>query len=79
MLAGNELGRYRRTDKWDSPFVYSGCTITATPILEGVEFNPPSVNMWFYEDWHRIDFRFRADKELKHRASNGSVSFSSTG
>ena len=21
--------------------------------------------MWFYEDWHRIDFRFRADKELE--------------
>jgi hypothetical protein len=50
-----------------------GGPITMTPTLEGFRFNPPSQTLWFYEDWHRFDFKLRADAERAGKASNGSL------
>jgi HEAT repeat protein len=53
--------------------VDAGTPVTMTPALEGFQFNPPSQTLLFYEDWHRFDFKLRADAERAGKASNGSL------
>ncbi len=56
--------------------VPEGAVVTARPYLEGIEFNPPSQTIRFLENWHRFDFRVRANQEWVNRACNGFVTFS---
>lgn len=56
-----------------------GATITATPHLEGFQFNPPSVTIGFYEDWHRFEFKVRADTAAPDQAVNGVLTFTVEG
>jgi hypothetical protein len=59
---------------WET--VPEGAVVTATPYLEGMEFNPPTQTIGFLENWHRFEFRVRAKQEWMNRASNGVVTFS---
>jgi hypothetical protein len=71
-----QLGQMQ--DAVDTPVLqaaYDGATITATPYVEGIEFNPPSVTVHFFEDWHRFDFRFRAHEQWLNQTTNGLVTF----
>jgi hypothetical protein len=59
---------------WET--IPEGAVVKATPYLEGMAFNPPSQTIHFRENWHRFDFRVRANQEWLNRASNGFVTFS---
>ncbi len=53
-----------------------GTLITFTPQAEGVTFNPESITLGWWEDLHRVEFRFRADAALADQAANLSITVS---
>jgi hypothetical protein len=56
-----------------------GTVITATPYMEGVQFNPPAITFGFYEDWHRLDFRLRTTSAALYQSVNGRLTFTVEG
>ena len=76
---GERINEYRRRSKTARRPIAKGSTITATPRLEGFQFNPPSQAVELHEDWHRLDFRLRARPELAGMASNGLLTFTVEG
>jgi hypothetical protein len=56
-----------------------GTVVTATPYMEGVQFNPSSITVGFYEDWHRLDFRLRTTDAPLYQAVNGRLTFTVEG
>lgn len=56
-----------------------GTMITATPYLPGFQFNPPSLTIGFFEDWHRLDFKLRSVDAAINQASNGRLTFTVEG
>ena len=58
--------------------VTAGALITATPQLPGFQFNPPSAQIAFYEDWQHFDFKLRAMRRTD-QASNGRITFTVEG
>jgi len=81
--AGKQLGplvtAMRRLTQSAKSLIQEGALITATPILPGFQFNPPSLSMAFYEDWQRFDFKLRAKDAPLHQAANGWITFSVEG
>jgi chemotaxis protein histidine kinase CheA len=53
-----------------------GTRITFTPQAEGVTFNPESITLGWWEDLHRVEFRFKADAALADQAANLSIAVS---
>ncbi len=53
-----------------------GTLITFTPQAEGVTFNPESITVGWWEDLHRVEFRFKADAALADQAANLSITIS---
>lgn len=62
-----------------SQAIREGSLITATPELEGFQFNPPSVSQYFFEDWHRFDFKMRAHTASVNQSVNGVITFTVEG
>ncbi len=56
-----------------------GTIVTATPYMEGVQFNPPAITLGFYESWHRLDFRMRANDASPYHSANGRLTFTVEG
>lgn len=52
-----------------------GTEITIVPFCEGVTFNPGRTSIQWLEDYHRVEFRFRADRSLEGGAANGQITF----
>jgi hypothetical protein len=81
--ARKELGALmaiiRRVTEAARSVISEGAMITATPTLPGFQFNPPSVTLGFYEDWHRFDFKLRAKDTPNKRAANGMLTFTIEG
>jgi hypothetical protein len=50
-----------------------GTEIAIVPQCEGITFNPQRINLAWLEDFHRADFRFRADKSLADDAAKGHI------
>ena len=50
-----------------------GTEITIVPQCDGITFNPQRITLAWLEDFHRADFRFRADKSLVDDAARGRV------
>jgi|CXWL01.1.fsa_nt_gi hypothetical protein len=50
-----------------------GTELTIAPSCEGVTFNPERVSFKWMEDFHRADFRFKADKSLSGDAAKGNI------
>jgi hypothetical protein len=73
------LDRFRRIVESARQIIREGDTITATPNLPGFQFNPPSVSVGFFEDWHRFDFKMRAKDAPLHLAANGLLTFAVNG
>ncbi len=80
---GGLLSAFREVVRTALGSVTTGALITATPELPGFQFNPPSAQIGFYEDWHRFDFKLRptpaagfADAD---QASNGHITFTVEG
>jgi hypothetical protein len=76
---GRRLGEYRQRDEAARQPFAVGATITATPKLDGFQFNPPNLTIELQEDWHRLEFKLRAPAELAGRASNGVLTFTAEG
>jgi HEAT repeat protein len=70
---------YRQKSEQAQRLIGEGTLITATPSLKGFQFNPPSITIGFYEDWHRLDFKLRASEKWHEKASNGFITFSVKG
>jgi hypothetical protein len=62
--------------KMDVP---EGALVTATPHIDGFQFNPPSVSLGFYKDWHRFDFELRAKTAPLNQSTNGAITFTVEG
>ncbi len=81
--AAKELGAllpsYRETERPAQSHIAEGTLITATPQLAGFQFNPPSAQVAFYEDWQRFDFKLRAADAPLDQASNGAITFTVEG
>lgn len=60
------------TSKSSTP-IARGTELTIVPVYEGVIFNPERVSFKWLEDFHRADFRFKADKSLSGDASKGQI------
>jgi tetratricopeptide (TPR) repeat protein len=56
-----------------------GARITATPYLDGFQFNPLNLTISFDEDWHRFDFRLRAKNAPLNMFSTGYLIFTTEG
>jgi HEAT repeat protein len=78
-LLSKGMDLYRQKSEQTQQLISEGMMITATPSLDGFQFNPPSVTIGFYEDWHRVDFRLRASEEWLEKASNGFVTLTVEG
>lgn len=50
-----------------------GTEITIVPQCDGITFNPQRISLAWLEDFHRADFRFRADKSLADDAAKGHI------
>lgn len=72
---GALLPTYREVERTSSVGIAEGALITATPELAGFQFNPPSAQVGFFEDWQRFDFRLRASAAPLDQASNGRITF----
>ena len=73
------LAGFRRMVESALRGVSEGMMVTAVPRLPGFQFNPPSLTIGFYEDWHRFDFKMRAHDAPLNQAANGALSFSVEG
>ena len=51
-----------------------GTEITIVPSCEGITFNPERVSLKWMEDFHRSEFRFKADRSLSADAAKGLIS-----
>lgn len=76
---GDKLANYRPITRPATTRIVPGTLITATPDLPGFQFNPPSAQIAFYEDWHRFDFKLRANDAPLDQASNGRITFTVEG
>ena len=76
---GGLLSAFRKVVRTALGNVTTGALITATPELPGFQFNPPSAQIGFYEDWHRFDFKLRATAAAADQASNGRITFTVEG
>jgi hypothetical protein len=81
--AGKQLGsrvqEFRGVSAPAHVEVPEGAFVTATPQMDGFQFNPPSATVGFYKDWHRFDFEVRAKGAPLNQAANGLLTFSVEG
>ena len=56
-----------------SALIQKGTQITIIPECPEVSFNPPQQNFYWEEDFHRVRFRFMADKTLAEGAGKGTI------
>ncbi|MBN2119151.1 MAG: toll/interleukin-1 receptor domain-containing protein [Anaerolineales bacterium] len=52
-----------------------GTEITIVPTCEGVTFNPRRASIRWLEDFHKAEFRYRADQTLQGDAAKGQITF----
>jgi len=76
---GERLDEYRTIGEEARQPVAEGAVITATPYLEGFQFNPPSLSLGLFEPWHRFDFKLRATTAPLNQAANGRLTFTVEG
>jgi hypothetical protein len=53
-----------------------GTRLTFTPSAQGVLFNPESITIAWWEDVHRLEFRFRAAAAMRNLAANLTITVS---
>ena len=76
---GDQLPAFREVSRPAQSSIAEGALITATPELAGFQFNPPSAQIAFYDDWQRFDFRLRASSASPDQAVNGRITFTVEG
>lgn len=73
------MSTMRRISEAARRLLAEGTLITATPYLNGFQFNPPSITIGLFEDWHRLNFKLRATEAPLDAATNGYLSFTVQG
>lgn len=76
---GGLISVMRRVVRAARNAVPTGTLLTATPYLPSFQFNPPSLTVGFFEDWHRLDFKMRATDAPLYQSSNGMLTFTVNG
>src|SRR4029079_9118355 len=76
---GSRVQEFRGVSAPSHADVPEGAFVTATPQMDGFQFNPPSATVGFYKDWHRFDFEVRAKGAPLNQATNGLLTFSVEG
>ncbi len=76
---GKKAADYAESIRPASQPVAAGALVTATPRLDGFQFNPPSASVYFLEDWHRFDFKLRATDAPINASHMGYVTFAVEG
>jgi hypothetical protein len=76
---GERKSAFRRMVDAARQIISEGATVTATPEMPGFQFNPPSISVGFFEDWHRFDFKLRAKTAPLNQATNGRLTFTVEG
>ena len=76
---GARLAEFRGARAPAQADVAEGAMVTATPQMEGFHFNPPSLTIGFYKDWHRFDFEVRAKDAPLNQSTNGLLTFTVEG
>ena len=56
----SNLASFRETSA-QSAFVEKGAEIQIVPEIEGFIFNPPQMRIRWFEDWHGVEFRMKAE------------------
>ena len=69
----DEIKSPKETTSKSSTPIARGTELAIVPSCEGVTFNPERVSFKWMEDFHRADFRFKADKSLSGDAAKGSI------
>jgi len=69
----DQISPSKETTSESSTPIAQGTELTIVPSCEGVTFNPEQVSLKWMEDFHRADFRFKADKSLSGDAAKGSI------
>jgi hypothetical protein len=69
----------RETRRESETAVAEGALITATPEIDGFQFNPRSASIQFFEDWQRFEFKLRAVSAPLDQAANGRITFTVEG
>ena len=59
--------------------IAEGAHVTATPHLDGFQFNPLSLTIGLYDAWQRLDFQLRAANAPLNQFALGAVTFSVEG
>jgi len=76
---GDKFNDYRPVERPSTTTIAEGALITATPTLDGFQFNPPTAQAAFYDAFERFDFKLRATTAPLDQASNGRITFSVEG
>ena len=76
---GDQFSSYREVERPATTSIAEGALVTATPMLEGFQFNPPTAQAAFYDAFERFDFKLRATSAPLDQASNGRITFSVEG
>jgi hypothetical protein len=63
----------KETTSKSSPLIARGTELTIIPSCDGITFNPERFSFKWMEDFHRADFRFRADQALSGDAAKGNI------
>ena len=70
----HELGVAKETSSKASAPIVRGTELTIIPSCSGLAFNPERISFKWTEDFHRANFRFRAESSLAGSAVNGQIS-----
>jgi hypothetical protein len=76
---GERVSLFRKIVQTAKQIIQEGELITATPNMPGFQFNPPAINVAFFEDWHRFDFKLRAHTAPLNQSANGLLTFAVAG
>ena len=69
----NQIMTPKVTTSVASMLIMRGTELIISPSCEGVTFNPERISFKWLEDFHRADFRFKADKTLSGDAAKGII------
>ena len=74
MVLGRDADSFKATTQDSRVAVPREGELTFMPVMEGVEFNPPSRQFLWTESVHREEFRLRASQDLAGRSARGTLS-----
>jgi hypothetical protein len=72
---GQDWSEYSHATSAAKREIAEGAHVTATPHLDGFQFNPLSLTIGLYDAWQRLDFQLRAANAPLNQFALGTVTF----